>query len=64
MLFRSADVTFTWDDASSTLKIGRREGSYPGMEPSRTFRATIVRDGKLSEGKTVRYSGEEVSVKL
>ena len=26
--------------------------------------ATVVRDGKLSEGKTVQYNGEEVSVKL
>ena len=59
-----ADVTFTWDDAASTLKIGRRKGSYPGMETSRTFRATIVRDSKLSEGQTVRYNGEELSVKL
>ncbi|MBO7088823.1 MAG: DUF5110 domain-containing protein, partial [Lentisphaeria bacterium] len=59
-----ADVTFTRDDAASTLKIGRRKGSYPGMETSRTFRATIVRDGKLSEGQTVRYNGEEISVKL
>ena len=59
-----ADVTFTWDDAASTLKIGRRKGSYPGMETSRTFRATIVRDGKISEGQTVRYNGEELSVKL
>ena len=57
-------MTFTWDDAASTLKIGRRKGSYPGMETSRTFRATIVRDGKLSEGQTVRYNGEELSVKL
>ena len=59
-----ADITFAWDDATSTLKIGRREGSYPGMETARKFRATVVRDGRISEGKTVNYSGNEVSVKL
>jgi alpha-D-xyloside xylohydrolase len=59
-----ADITFTWDDASSTLKIGKRDGSFPGMDSARKFRATIVRDGKISEGKTVDYNGSEVSVKL
>ena len=34
------------------------------MEQTRTFRVTVVRDGKLSEGKTVNYSGTEISVKL
>ena len=59
-----SDIAFSWDDASSTLKIGQRNGSYPGMEQTRTFRVTVVRDGKLSEGKTVNYSGTEISVKL
>lgn len=59
-----ADIEFSWDDASSTLKIGARKGSYPGMDAARTFRATVVRDGKVSEGKTVQYNGNEVSVRL
>ena len=59
-----SDITFSWDNASSTLKVGRRKGSYPTGERTRTFRATVVRDGKVSEGKTVNYNGSEISVKL
>ena len=59
-----SDIAFSWDDASSTLTVGRRKGSYPTGERTRTFRATVVRDGKISEGKTVNYNGNEVSVKL
>ena len=59
-----SDITFSWDDTTSTLKVGKRKGSYPTGERTKTFRATIVRDGKISEGQTINYSGNEVSVKL
>ena len=59
-----SDIAFSWDDATSTLTVGRRKGSYPTGERTRTFRATVVRDGKISGGQTVNYSGNEVSVKL
>lgn len=59
-----SDITFSWDDAAGTLKVGKRKGSYPTGERTRTFRATVVRDGKISEGQTVNYNGNEVSVKL
>ena len=34
------------------------------MDSTRKFRATVVRDGRISEGKIVDYNGSEVSVKL
>ena len=58
------DIPFSWDEATSTFTVGRRKGSYPTGERTRTFRATIVRDGKISEGKIINYSGSPVSVKL
>ncbi len=37
-----AQIPLHWDDASSTLTIGARQGSYPGMPPGRTFRVVLV----------------------
>jgi alpha-D-xyloside xylohydrolase len=59
-----SDITFSWNDDASTLTVGRRKGSYPTGERTRTFRATVVRDGEILEGQTVNYNGSEVSVKL
>jgi alpha-D-xyloside xylohydrolase len=41
---RSA-IPIHWNDESSTVTIGAREGSFPGMLEHRTFRIVIVRDG-------------------
>lgn len=56
-----------WDDAKSTLTIGAREGSYPGMVAARTFRVVLV-DAAHGVGANVaslpsneiRYQGNEV----
>ena len=50
----------TWDEASRSLTIGARSGSYPGMLASRKF---IVRmpDGRQ---QTVDYSGKAVTVRF
>lgn len=45
-----------WDDASRTLVIGKREGSYPGMPESQVFHVTV---GNMKTTVTVR-NGEEV----
>jgi alpha-D-xyloside xylohydrolase len=54
-----ATIPFRWDEASRTLTIGARVGSFPGMPATRTFR--VVFDGS-GEPRTVRYSGAEISV--
>lgn len=65
-----ATITFDWDDASGTLTIGDRAGTYPGMLENRTFRIVVVREnhgtgGGLTEqpDKVVQYSGKKISVK-
>ncbi len=63
--FRYADgqrseITFTWNDSSHKLTIGKRKGQFPGMIASRTFR--IHTPG--GQVKAITYTGRPVSVKL
>jgi len=53
-----ATIPFHWDDAQHTMTIGARQGAFPGMLQTRTFRVAI--NGR--PGKTVEYSGAEVRV--
>lgn len=64
-------IRFHWDDATRTLTIDDRQGSYPGMLKQRKFRITLMQPGKPSAetvikkaDKTVRYSGKKLTVKL
>jgi alpha-D-xyloside xylohydrolase len=64
-----ATIPFTWDDASHTLSIGDRTGTFPGMLESRTFRIVFVREGHGVGGaltpnadKTVTYGGKKITV--
>ena len=54
------EIPLSWDDASRTLTIGARTGSYAGMLKSRKF----VVDVPGGKPKTVSYSGKQVTVKL
>lgn len=54
------EIPVSWDDASRTLTIGARTGSYNGMLKSRKFVVNTV-GGKT---KTVSYNGKPVTVKL
>ena len=54
-----SNIPLQWDDARHTLTIGTRQGTYPGMQTSRTF---IVKTPKGE--KRVKYNGRKVSVKL
>ncbi len=54
------EIPVTWDDASRTLTIGARTGSYNGMLKSRKF----VVDVPGGKAKTVSYNGKAVTVKL
>jgi alpha-D-xyloside xylohydrolase len=40
-----ATIPMTWKDSAKTLTIGARQGSFPGMLMSRTFRVVFVKPG-------------------
>ena len=64
----SASIPFTYNDATSTLTIGARTGSFPGMLTSRTFNVVFVQSGfgtgvdVTSGGQSVTYNGSSVQV--
>jgi alpha-D-xyloside xylohydrolase len=67
----SARIPMRWNDAARTLTIGKREGSYPGMQKERTFEVVFVSKAKPvgfsfapKADKTVRYDGAAVQLKL
>jgi alpha-D-xyloside xylohydrolase len=62
-------ILFSWDDATHTLTIGDRSGSFPDMPESRVFRIVFVSEnhgtgGGLTENadRTVRYLGKKIFV--
>ncbi|HWA94722.1 MAG TPA: glycoside hydrolase family 31 protein [Terracidiphilus sp.] len=65
-----ATIPMHWDDATKTLTIGARTGSFPGMLKERTFQVVIV-GAKHGAGvratrnpeKTVHYDGSAIAVK-
>ena len=58
-----SEIIFRWAEGKRTLTIGPRKGQFPGMLQQRRF--TILLPGQNpSEGKTVEYTGQEVTVKL
>ena len=66
---QSSRIPMTYDDATGTLTIGAREGSYPGMVAERVFKIRWM-SGPLPQAlnfeakpdATVRYSGEQIEV--
>jgi alpha-D-xyloside xylohydrolase len=66
----SATIPMRYDEASGTLTIGRRAGSYPGMPAARTVRVVFVSmDHAVGHApdpagaREVRYEGAEIQVK-
>ena len=67
----SARIPLHWNDATQTLTIGKREGTFPGMPKERTFDVVVVSKAKPvgfsftpKADKSVRYAGAAVDVKL
>jgi alpha-D-xyloside xylohydrolase len=65
-----ATIPIRWNDATQTLEIGERNGKFPGMLESRTFQIVFVTENHGAgigpterADKTVRYSGQTLSVK-
>jgi alpha-D-xyloside xylohydrolase len=66
-----ATIQINWNDASRTLTIGQRKGSFNGMLKDRRFNVVLVTADKARElnlenpqGTIVSYNGKLVSVQL
>ena len=64
-----ATIPFHWDEARKTLTIGDRQGTFPGMLASRTFRVIFVSENhgvgvapSDLVDKVVQYSGKQITV--
>jgi alpha-D-xyloside xylohydrolase len=64
-------IPIHWDDASSTLTLGERTGSYPGMPIQRGFRVVLVRPDRgagslvaAAVDREITYSGHTVAMVL
>lgn len=64
-------IPIHWDDATRTLTIGARQGSYPGMKRDHTFDVVIVGAGHGVGGevtahpdKTIRYHGSATEARF
>ncbi|MCC8038420.1 MAG: DUF5110 domain-containing protein [Bacteroidales bacterium] len=59
-------IPLHWDDATSTLTIGDRQGSWPGMLAHRTLRVVKIQGtGALeAQGKDVEYDGHQLAVNI
>ena len=65
------EIPLQWNDASKTLSIGARQGSFTGMLASRTFQIVRIAAGKAvgypstaTPDKTVTYTGAAIDVSL
>ena len=56
-----AVIPIHWDDASHTLTVDAREGSFPGMPGTRTF---LLRVAGTDGTATLTYDGRSVSIRL
>lgn len=67
---RFATIKFNYDEASKTLKIGDREGNFPGMLDKRTFTVVVVNPAKAqsydpeAHGIVVNYDGTAQTIVL
>lgn len=66
-----ARIPIRWDEATRTLTIGKRVGSFPGMLLERTFNVVFVSKAKRvrfsfapATDRTVRYRGEAITLRL
>jgi alpha-D-xyloside xylohydrolase len=66
-----SEIPIRWDDATGTLTVGKRTGSFDGMLDRRTFQVVLVSRAHPAgvsltptPMKSVQYAGAEVKVKL
>jgi alpha-D-xyloside xylohydrolase len=66
-----AEIVFNWNEATKTLTIGNRNGSFTGMMDKRIFNVVVISKDKPSAmdfnakpAKSVKYSGRQIVVKF
>ncbi len=60
-----ATYDLAWDDAQKTLRIGARQGSFPGLVAQRQITARLMTPGAAQTGvASVVYAGQPVVLKL
>ena len=66
-----ATIPIHWDDATHTLTLGGRDGSYPGMPAGHTFNVVMVSSGHgvgpdatATPDKTIQYTGSKTEAKF
>ena len=66
-----ACIHMKWKDSAKELVLGERIGSFPGMDEKKTFRVTLVSEGRgtgLEEAeqadRIVEYTGKELTISL
>ncbi len=64
-------ITFNWDDKKRSLTIDDRNGSFPGMLESRTFKIVMVSNNKAAgenpvaaPNKVISYTGKKIVAKF
>ena len=64
-----ATIAMHWDESKKTLTLGERNGKFPGMLKSRSFRVVVVRENTgigiesaTQPDQVVQYSGEQITV--
>ena len=64
-------ITIAWDDPTATIVFEARQGQYPEMAPTRSFRVVLVGEGRgvgvgLDEAQalTVTYHGEALRIPM
>jgi alpha-D-xyloside xylohydrolase len=62
-------IPITYDEATGTLSIGKRQGSYPGMFATRTLNLRFITPGRADVAnfdaidQSVEYTGQAISLK-
>jgi alpha-D-xyloside xylohydrolase len=66
-----ATYDLVWNDATKTLTVGARQGSFPGMVGTRKLNIVLAAPGKnagsaevIAPAKSVTYSGKKLTVKF
>jgi len=59
-------IDLHWNDQSKVLTIGKRQGSFAGMLPHRTFKIFFINPDKPTDPypQTVYYTGDAIDIRL
>ena len=58
-----ATIPIAWDDASGTITVGRRTGSFPQMSQTKHIEIEIISKDGIRKA-AVEYAGEELEIKI